>query len=161
MLFKTDKVAAEMHHEGKLAEDLGLGVRYLSKEEVSKLETGTTTDVIGGVHYTSDAHLYPQKFMQFLKQELVELDVSIYGNTEVTDFTIQNGLVTAVETNKGSFIADEVILATGSWSYEIANKLQENISILPGKGYSFTLKNKKTKPNIPVSYTHLTLPTIA
>ncbi|MFD0963126.1 NAD(P)/FAD-dependent oxidoreductase [Pseudofulvibacter geojedonensis] len=149
MLFKTDKVAAEMHHEGKLAEDLGLGVRYLSKEEVTKLETGTTTDVIGGVHYTSDAHLYPQKFMQFLKQELAELGVNIYGNTEVKGFTIQNGLVTAVETNKGSFVTNEVVLATGSWSPEIAKKLQENISLLPGKGYSFTLKNKKAKPNIP------------
>ena len=41
MLFKTEASAKEMHHEGKLAEDLGLEVDYLSKEEASILEGGT------------------------------------------------------------------------------------------------------------------------
>jgi len=149
MLFKTEKTAEEMHHEGKIAENLGLGVNYLSKEEVSQLESGTKTDVIGGVHYTSDAHLYPQKFMQFIKEQLNKLGVEIYKNTAVTDFKISNNSVSEVITPKGNFTTDEVVLATGSWSPEIARKLQTSISLLPGKGYSFTLKEKNHKPSIP------------
>ena len=149
MLFKTEKTAEEMHHEGKLAENLGLGVNYLSKEEVLQLETGTKTDVIGGVHYTSDAHLYPQKFMQFIKEQLNKLGVEIHKNTAVTDFNISNNTVSEVITSKGNFTTDEVVLATGSWSPEIANKLQTRVSMLPGKGYSFTLKEKTQKPSIP------------
>jgi len=149
MLFKTEKAAEEMHHEGKLAENLGLGVNYLSKEEVLQLESGTKTDVIGGVHYTSDAHLYPQKFMQFIKTQLNKLSVEVHKNTTVTDFKISNNTVSEVITSKGNFTTDEVVLATGSWSPEIAKKLHTGISMLPGKGYSFTLKEKIQKPSIP------------
>ena len=149
MLYKTDKTAEEIHHEGKLAEELGLEVDFLSKEDVSKLETGTATNVIGGVHYKSDAHVYPQKFMQFLKEQLSQLKVEIHALTTVNDFVLKNNTVTEIITDKGNFTTDEVVLATGSWSPHIAKKLNVNISILPGKGYSFTLKNQNHKPSIP------------
>ena len=149
MLYKTDKTAEEIHHEGKLAEELGLEVDFLSKEEVSKLEKGTATNVIGGVHYKSDAHIYPQKFMQFIKEELNKLNVTIHAQTTVNDFVLKNNTITEIITDKGSFTTDEVVLASGSWSPEIAKKLNINISILPGKGYSFTLKDQNHKPSIP------------
>ncbi|MBF4471153.1 NAD(P)/FAD-dependent oxidoreductase [Flavobacterium sp. HJJ] len=149
MLYKTDKTAEDMHHEGKLAEALGLEVDFLSKEEVSKLENGTVTSVIGGVHYKSDAHIYPQKFMQFIKEELYRLNVKIHLQTTVNDFVLKNDTIAEIVTDKGIFTADEVILASGSWSPEIAKKLNVNISILPGKGYSFTLKDQSHKPSIP------------
>ncbi|OOV16430.1 FAD-binding oxidoreductase [Flavobacterium sp. LM4] len=149
MLYKTDKTAEEIHHEGKLAEDLGLEVDFLSKEEVSHLEKGTATNVIGGVHYKSDAHIYPQKFMQFIKDELGRLNVKIHTQTTVVDFFLKNNTVSEIITDKGNFSTDEVVLATGSWSPHIAKKLNINISILPGKGYSFTLKDQSHKPSIP------------
>jgi D-amino-acid dehydrogenase len=149
MLYKTDKTAEEIHHEGKLAQCFGLEVDFLSKEEVTKLETGTATDVIGGVHYKSDAHLYPQRFMEFIKEELNRLKVKIYDRTLVKDFVLKNNSITEVITDMGNFETDEVVLASGSWSPELAKKLNINISILPGKGYSFTLNNRIQKPAIP------------
>ncbi|SEO21530.1 D-amino-acid dehydrogenase [Flavobacterium sp. CF108] len=149
MLYKTEKTGEEIHHEGILAEKLGLEVDFLSKEEVSRLETGTATNVIGGVHYKSDAHVYPQKFMQFLKEELKKLNVIIHSQTTVNDFVLKNNQITEIITDKGNFAADEVVLATGSWSPHIAKKLNVNISILPGKGYSFTLNDQSHKPSIP------------
>ena len=149
MLFKTDKVAEDIHHEGHLAQNLGLEVDFLSKDEVSKLETGTKTDVIGAVHYRSDAHLYPQKFMVFLKNELAKNKVVIQANTMVTDFVISDRKVKELVTNQGNFDTDEVVIASGSWSPQIAKKLGTTLSILPGKGYSFTLENQNQKPSIP------------
>lgn len=149
MLYKTEKTAEEIHHEGKLAQELGLEVDFLSKEEVSKLETATKTNVIGGVHYKSDAHIYPQKFMQFIKEELKKLNVKIHPQTIVNDFVLKNNAIAEIITDKGIFTTDEVILASGSWSPDLAKKLNLNISILPGKGYSFTLKDQSHKPSIP------------
>ena len=149
MLYKTDKVANEMFHEAKEAERLGLEVDYLTAAEVAVLEKGTKTDVIGGIHYKSDAHLYPQKFMKFLKKELERLKVEIHSNTSVEDFIFDKNRIVKVVTNKGSFAADEVVLAAGSWSPSLAKKLNISISILPGKGYSFTLNDKAHKPSIP------------
>ncbi|KIA97059.1 MULTISPECIES: FAD-binding oxidoreductase [unclassified Flavobacterium] len=149
MLYKTEKTAEEINHEGKLAECFGLEVDYLSKDGVTKLETGTSTDVIGGVHYKSDAHIYPQKFMQFIKDELSRLNVKIHNRTTVEDFVIKNNTITEILTDMGPFMTDEVVLACGSWSPKIAKKLNRSISILPGKGYSFTLKDVNIKPSIP------------
>lgn len=149
MLFKTDKTGIEIEHEGILAERLGLQVDFLSKAEVSQLEKGTVTDIIGGVHYKSDAHIYPQKFMQFIKDELNRMNVKIEQNTSVNDFVLKNNKVAEIITDKGTFTTDEVVLAAGSWSPYIARKLNINISILPGKGYSFTLKDQEHKPSIP------------
>lgn len=149
MLYKTEKTAEEIIHEGKLAQCFGLEVDYLSKDEVTKLETGTNTDVLGGVHYKSDAHIYPQKFMQFIKEELNKLNVTIHNRTLVEDFVIKNNTVSEILTDMGPFMTDEVVLATGSWSPNIAKKLNRSISILPGKGYSFTLRDASKKPSIP------------
>lgn len=149
MLYKTEKTAEEINHEGKLAECFGLEVDYLSKDGVTKLETGTSTDVIGGVHYKSDAHIYPQKFMQFIKDELSRLNVKIHNRTTVEDFVIKNNTITEILTDMGPFMTDEVVLACGSWSPKIAKKLNRSISIFPGKGYSFTLKDVNIKPSIP------------
>jgi D-amino-acid dehydrogenase len=149
MLFQSEKMAEDMHHEGKLAQQLGLQVDFLSRAETMKLERGTRIEVIGGVHYKSDAHLYPQKLIAFLKSELAKAKVVIHKNTVVTDFMIDNGKVVEVITNKGNFYTDEVVLASGAWSPAIAKKIGTSISILPGKGYSFTLKNKVEKPSIP------------
>jgi D-amino-acid dehydrogenase len=149
MLYKTDKVADEMYHEGKIAAELGLGVAFLSKQEVAALETGTRTDVIGGIHYKCDAHIYPQKFMLFLKAELKNLGVEIKSSILVKDVTISANNISTIITDKGNFTTDEVVLAAGSWSPELAQKLNINISILPGKGYSFTLHNQSQKPSIP------------
>jgi D-amino-acid dehydrogenase len=149
MLFKTEKMAEDIDHEGKLAAKLGLKVDFLSKEEAMKLEIGTRIDVIGGVHYKSDAHVYPQKLIAFLKSELAKAKVIIQANTVVMDFVIEHGKVTEIVTNKGNFFTDEVVLASGAWSPGVAKKLGTTISILPGKGYSFTLKDKAEKPSIP------------
>jgi D-amino-acid dehydrogenase len=149
MLYKTEKMAHEMHHEGKVAKEMGLEVDFLSKEEVSKLETGTKTNVIGGVHYKGDAHLYPQKFMQFIKEELKKLQVEIHSNTSVEDFIYKSNVIQSIVTDKGTFATDEVVLASGSWSPAIAKKIGSKIAILPGKGYSFTENNRADKPIIP------------
>ncbi|WP_374173933.1 NAD(P)/FAD-dependent oxidoreductase [Flavobacterium tructae] len=149
MLYKTDKVAHEMFHEGREAEKLGLKVDYLSAAAVAKLENGTKTDILGGIHYKGDAHLYPQKFMQFIKEELKRLKVEIHAGTTVQDFTFDHHKITKVVTDKGIFATDEVVLAAGSWSPSLAKKLGISVSILPGKGYSFTLKDQDHKPSIP------------
>ncbi len=149
MLFQTDKVGEEEITIGKIAQDHGLEVDFLNKEDLKKLETNINIDAIGAVHYKSDAHLSPNLFMQFLKSELQKLGVEILKNTTVTDFSISNNKIQEVKTNNGIFKAEEVVLSSGAWSGELARKLGINVTMLPGKGYSFTVKNQKEKPQIP------------
>ncbi|WP_258932561.1 NAD(P)/FAD-dependent oxidoreductase [Flavobacterium oreochromis] len=57
--------------------------------------------------------------------------------------------VSQLVTSKGNFDVEEVVLATGAWSPNLAKKIGTDISLLPGKGYSFTLFEKNHKPSIP------------
>jgi D-amino-acid dehydrogenase len=149
MLYLSDRVGEEEVHAGEAARRMGLEVDFLSKSELPALETGVATAAVGGVHYKSDAHLYPDKLMAFLKKRLAEMNVQILPDTPVTGFQFSGDTVTQVCTPGASFAAEEVVVAAGSWTPELARQLGIRIPMLPGKGYSFTLKEPPQRPTIP------------
>jgi D-amino-acid dehydrogenase len=149
MLFQSDKVGEEEVKLGNIAKSNGLEVDFLNQNELKKIENNIKIDALGAVHYKSDAHLSPNLFMQFLKSELERLHVEVLKNTTVIDFSISKGKIQEIKTNNGIFKAEEVIISSGAWSGKLARKLGINLTILPGKGYSFTLKNVQEKPQIP------------
>ena len=122
----------------ELAQAAGLEVDFLSKDDVRALETGLATSAIGGIHYKSDAHLSPNKLIAFLKQELTASGVTWMINSTVLDFEKKDTKIVAVKTSTGLIRGDEFVVAGGAWSPEIAKKTGRKLSLLPGKGYSFT-----------------------
>lgn len=149
MLFQSDKVAKEETHAGEIAKSLGLEVDFLSKKEVQQLETGSTVNAIGGVHYKSDAHLYPHKLMFFLLDSCRKNGVEFKEEMEVNSINIQNGKINSVSTLSGEISGDEFVIAGGSWSPELTKQLGIHLSLLAGKGYSFTLLKPSERPKIP------------
>ncbi len=147
MLFQNTHLMDEIIDEARYAEEFGLKVDYFNEEEIKSIET-TRLNAIGGVLYKSDAHLYPQKFIQFLLSEL-ENKVTILKNTNVIDFEFENSKITKVITKSSAIDCDECVISAGSWSPFLLKKLNLNIDILPGKGYSFTLKNVEKNLNYP------------
>jgi D-amino-acid dehydrogenase len=149
LLFRTERAGEEERHDGLLARKHGLKVDFLSKDEVSALETGIKTDCMGGVYYRGDAHLAPDLFMQFLKQELKKLGVALHKNEQVLSFTSNGNKIASVHTDKQQYSADEVVLCAGAWSPKLAKMLGVKIRILPGKGYSFTVPAGGQAPTVP------------
>jgi D-amino-acid dehydrogenase len=70
-------------------------------------------------------------------------------NSEVTGFRSDGRQLKTVETNHGEFSFDKMIIACGSWSGEVAKKLNLNLPMQAGKGYSFTLPNVAKNIRIP------------
>ncbi|MCH2223239.1 MAG: FAD-dependent oxidoreductase [Crocinitomicaceae bacterium] len=150
MLFQSDKVADEELLAARAAKELELEVDFLSEKEVQELEVGTKVKAIGGVHYKSDAHLYPNKLMQYLLKKLKDSKVELIGNACVTDIELINGRILNVRTNTNQVIlGDEFVVAAGSWTPEISKKIGKKCSLLPGKGYSFTLEKSVLGPTVP------------
>jgi D-amino-acid dehydrogenase len=149
MLFRTDKTGAEEIEVAEVAQKAGLEVGFLSKDEVRALETGVATSAIGGVHYKSDAHLSPNKLMAFLKHELTALGVKWMLNTTVLDFEKKENKIVGIITSTGKVLGDEFVISGGAWSLDIARKTGLKLSLLPGKGYSFTLTKPIISPSIP------------
>ena len=149
MLFQSAKMAEEEEHLGQLAKKMGLQVDFLDRDGVQKLESGVEVNAIGGVHYKSDAHLYPNKLMAFLHKELVDLKVEFRSNTEIIALESGPGKITQIITKKEAIRVENVVIASGAWSAQLAKMADEKLHLLPGKGYSFTQTTPKNRPTIP------------
>ena len=148
-LFKTPKVKEEELHMVEKATTLGLVVQYLNPDECRKLQPEIELDILGAVHYRCDAHMYPNKLMAGLVEYLETNGVRIHRHTEVIKINENGGKVTSIITKDGDFTGDAYVLATGSWSPAVAKLAGLNLPLMPGKGYSFMVRNPVKKMTIP------------
>ncbi len=120
------------------AEKLGLNVERLTGAEVQHLEPDVEVKVAGAVLFKDDAHIDPGKFMVVMKKYLEKKGITFQLNTKVTGFNKQNGNITGVITDQGTFTSDNIVLSSGSWLPQIAKILKVKLLMQPGKGYSYT-----------------------
>ena len=147
--YKTEKAGEEEAHLAARATELGLDMAVLTKAECQALQPKLELDVLGAVHYRCDAHLYPVKLMQALLKYLEQNGVKIVRNQEVTGINAAGNKITSLSTGAKEWKADQYILATGSWSPAVAKLLNLNISLMPGKGYSFMEPEPAQRMTIP------------
>ncbi len=151
MWYKTAKKQAEELENARAAEQNGQKVSYIkSREEAAKFEPDLPPDVLGGILYEEDAHLRPNELMKQLPALLEKRGVKIFKNTEVTGFEkFKNGKISSVLVGETRHDADVFVLAAGSWSPDLAKLAGENLSLMPGKGYSMDIQNPVKKLNFP------------
>jgi len=154
MYYQTEKYEKSELETAKKAEQLGLQVEILGREQVLSIEPDAKPDVRGGVLYKDDAHLNPNALMQQLPALLEKRGVQIIRNAEVTGFERQNGKITAVHYRQSAPAKidtrdAQIVLAAGSWSPQLARLAGEYLPLMPGKGYSMTLDKPALKLNFP------------
>ena len=147
--YKTEKAAEEEAHLAERARALGLDMAVLSAAECKALQPKLDLDVLGAVHYRCDAHLYPGKLMKALLSYLEKKNVMFVRNHEVTAVETKGRQITAVITGDERWQADQYVLAAGSWSPAVAKMIGSNLSIMPGKGYSFLEDEPHQRVTIP------------
>ena len=149
MYYKTDKVAEEEIHLAERAKQMGIEVQVLNREEVQQLEPETTLNILGAVHYRCDAHLYPNKLITQLIEQLKVCGVSVQPNSEVKNIVVEKGRIKRIVSGLKEYEADVVVMAGGSWLPELAKMADLNIPLMPGKGYSLTYDKPQKKLNVP------------
>lgn len=150
-IFQTQQGGDHARHAMHKARELGLtDTILLDKEQLQALEPHTKINALGAVHFQCDAHLYPNKLMQQLLADLRQKGVRLQGNEEVTGFENNQGKITHVKTETAVYEADSIVVASGSWSRELAAKMKVKIPLVPGRGYSVTLEDSPYKLNHPV-----------
>jgi D-amino-acid dehydrogenase len=146
------QTAAAEHEEAEtatLANRHGVAAKVLSRAEVQTLEPEVRVDVRGGVFFPGDAHLTPHLLVRGLIQCLKSVGVKIHSSTRVLGFSFRENAVTGIQTTAGEFICDQMVLATGSWSGEVARQLDLRLPMQAGKGYSFTINEVEKNVRIP------------
>jgi len=149
-VFQTDAGAEKGFHLYEKAQELGLhDTELLNYEQLQALEPQTKLNARGAVFFRCDAHVYPNKLMTQLIAALEAKGVEMVREEKIIGFETKGKQIVKVKTDKQVYDTDAFVLASGSWSREMAAKLNIRIPLMPGRGYSVTLEDSSYKINHP------------
>lgn len=143
-----EKERKEMHR----LEHFKIPVSLVNRGEALELEPALNPSIAGGVFYPRDGRIDPHRFVVGLAEKAQGLGVQVWTRTEALGFESGKGKITAVHTTRGDFHPDQVILAGGCWSPELARGLKLRIPIQAAKGYSVTIENPPVTPKMPLLF---------
>jgi len=139
--------------DARIAGRAGIRTEVLGPDEIAKLIPETPLSAVGGVFYPEDGHLQPAQFVRALAQDAEASGLRLQSNSQVLGFESSGHRVDGVRTTRGTFSADTLILAAGSWSPMVAQGLGLSLPIQPAKGYSITFKRSENCPSLPIMMT--------
>ena len=130
----SNEALKKEREETHLFERFKIPVSVVNREEALELEPALSTKIAGGVFYPRDGRIDPHKFVVGLAEKARGLGAQIHTKTEAMGFETARGRITKVHTTRGEIVADQVILAGGSWSPHVARALKLRIPIQAREG---------------------------
>jgi D-amino-acid dehydrogenase len=149
-LYMTAKGYEHAVEETRLLQEHGLVFEILDAAAVREMEPAARPDVVGGIFQPEDAHLDPVRFVRGLADRAADLGVKLRDKTEVIALEASGGEIGRVKTTRGDFEPEQIVLAAGAWSGEVARELKLKLPLQPAKGYSVTVKRPGNFPRIPL-----------
>lgn len=150
MVSRTEEGLNAAINEMNLVAKQGIPGQLMNEAQVRELEPALQGQLKGGVYFTKEAHAEPLKIVEAFKAGAISQGVEIISGAEVYDFEMQGKKISKVLTTRGSFTADVVVMATGSWSNRVGRRLGIKVPVLGGKGYSFILPKFENAPKVPI-----------
>ena len=153
ILHNTEESRRSLEHEAHLAKEIGVEARILNKSELQQLDPAVEYLAHGAVYFPGDAQVLPAKYVADLAACVHKNGVNVIPGCEVTGFEKSGDRISGLRTIKGSFHADEYVLAGGAWSPALIRELGIKMYLEAGKGYSITVNNPPMKPGFPAIFT--------
>ena len=150
-IFNTNKGFEKGAKDARRLKEYGIEHKILEIGEIIQYTQGLRTTAVGGIFFAGDAHLVPDQFVRQLARHIENKGVQLLSSVEVLGFETSGRKVTMVKTTRGDISVEEVILAGGSWSAEMARELKIKILMEPAKGYSVTYKRPPGFPSVPLA----------
>lgn len=124
--------------------------KKMSGDEIKAFEPALKGDFLGGVYFPAEAHAEPLQTVLVMADLCRALGVQITENCEYQGVEIDGTQIKAIQTSQGRIEAESFVLATGSWSKDLAKSLRLRIPILGGKGYSMIVPPMNPQPKHPI-----------
>jgi len=148
MAYKTTEAEKEEAEVVSKAQDLGLTVNQLSREEILKMQPEAPMDIAGAFWYESDAHSTPELFMKNLLAYLKKEGVEVILENEVKQIKTKGSIIQSIQTTQQEIALDELVIAAGAWSATLLRSLGIRLTLQAGKGYRLNL-NQPSGINLP------------
>ena len=148
MLCQTDAGLREEREVAEAANRLGIKAEVCGPERLRELDPAVSMNAVGGVWFEQDAHLDSQKFLGALRVG-IRNQGGEFRDGEVVELAVNNSKIDRARLSDGEVIAtDQVIIAGGVWSPQLAKPLGLKLPMQGGKGYSFTLTKPPKLPRL-------------
>jgi D-amino-acid dehydrogenase len=148
MLCKSQHTLDDEARVATRARALGLPAEVVSAARAAELDPAVRMDIAGAIYFPLDCHLAPQRLMATLLRLSRAAGVKFEWSREVTGWRTTRNRIDAAVTPRGEIIADEFILAGGSWSPAMVRGLGLQLPMQAGKGYSVTLSRPRQLPQL-------------
>jgi D-amino-acid dehydrogenase len=155
LLFVFQTSAAMEHYaetDRLLREQFGVGATRYDGPALNVFEPALKDGLAGGWHYTTDAHVRPDKLVASWRQLLETRGVAFRENCAFAGLSSTGRKADAVETVQGRVAADAIVIATGAWTPLLNRHLGCRVPIQPGKGYSITMARPAVCPTVPMLF---------
>lgn len=121
----------------------GWELEQLSSIETLKREPTLSPNISRSLHWPGVGQLRNPRLLQAVQKRMTQLGVELVEDAEVTGLLRSDDAASGVLCADGrSFNADQVLLAGGSWSGELAETMGFELPVKPVKGQIVLLKGK-------------------
>ncbi|MBL4666855.1 MAG: D-amino acid dehydrogenase [Sneathiella sp.] len=141
-LFNGEQDAAHSSELAKWLNDNGVSQRMLSRAEVLEIEpalSDATSPFSGGTFSPNDESGDAHKFAIELEAAARRIGVVFKYNATIEGFENSAAHVHSVRVNGKAVKFDKFVLCTGSYSANLASKLNIKLPVYPVKGYSVSI----------------------
>jgi len=144
-LFRTEAQMAAIAKDTDVLKADGVDFEILDASGCIEVEPGLAgikDKIIGGLRTPKDETGDCALFTRSLAKMAESKGVTFQFETKIEHLIEQGGRITGVQTDKGQFNADSVLVAMGAWSPFLLKPLGIRLPIYPVKGYSITVPIK-------------------
>jgi D-amino-acid dehydrogenase len=151
--FQTQKGLDDGVAEAELLRGIGLESKLYDRAGLKVLEPALAFEnIVGGIHYMEDVHVAPAVFVGNLAARAEKRGVKLLTLTEVLKIETSGRRITSVQTTRGDFVPQEVILAGGAWAPLLVKGMNIRLPIQAAKGYSITTRKPAVCPKLPLAH---------
>ncbi|MGQ3027175.1 MAG: NAD(P)/FAD-dependent oxidoreductase [Ferrovibrionaceae bacterium] len=105
----------------------------LDPRQVRELVPLAGDDVVGGYHYHFGGHANPHRTVQGYAWAIEDLGGKVLQHTAVQGFVTAGGKVTAVKTDRGEYGCDQLVIAAGPYTEQLAAQLGATVPVMPAR----------------------------
>ena len=142
-LFRTEKQLKDISKDIEVLDKCNVPYQVLDVDGCIEAEPAlkrVAEKLAGGLRLpndeTGDCYLFTQKLVDKTKQ----MGVRYKMNTRILEIKREKGKITGIKTSAGTKTADAYVVAMGSYSTPILEKVGVRLPIFPVKGYSLTIE---------------------
>jgi sarcosine oxidase, subunit beta len=120
-LVRTDEGARKLERNVRLQNSLGVPTEIISRDGARDMVPQLSAKgIVAAAFNREDGVIFPWPFLWGYASGAQKLGVRVETFTRVTGFQLSQGRVRAVQTDRGPIACDQVVIAAGAWSPEIA-----------------------------------------